>query len=62
MPFGDELDQAFVAGEPDAATASRARALLEEAVERLIGAGAGVIAMPCNALAAAAAGARSGST
>jgi len=54
-PFSDALEQAFVGGKPAGDEATAAELLVGEAVERLLAAGATVIAMPCNSLQRAAA-------
>jgi aspartate racemase len=54
-PFSDALEHAFVGGEPDGEEAAAAELLVAQAVERLLDAGATVIAMPCNSLQRAAA-------
>jgi aspartate racemase len=49
-PFSDALEHAFVGGEPDGEEARIAQELVGAGVERLLDAGATVVAMPCNAL------------
>jgi aspartate racemase len=56
-PFSDALEHAFTAAGPDGAEVLAAERLVAEAVERLLAAGASVIAMPCNSLQRAAASA-----
>jgi aspartate racemase len=46
LPFSDDLEHAFVSG----VGVAEAERLVAESVERLIDAGATVIAMPCNSL------------
>lgn len=55
LPFSDALEQAFVGGGPDGDAAMEAERLVAQAVDRLLDAGASVIAMPCNSLQAVAA-------
>jgi aspartate racemase len=54
-PFSDALEHAFVGGEPDGEEVAAAELLVGQAVERLLDAGATVVAMPCNSLQRAAA-------
>ena len=55
LPFSDALEQAFIGGGPDGDAAMEAERLVAQAVDRLLDAGASVIAMPCNSLQAVAA-------
>jgi len=55
LPFSDALEHAFTSAQPDAAVRDHAEGLVAEAIERLLAAGATVIAMPCNSLQRAAA-------
>jgi len=55
LPFSDALEQAFVGGGPDGGAAREAERLVTQAIDRLLDAGATVIAMPCNSLQAVAA-------
>jgi aspartate racemase len=55
LPFSDALEQAFVGGGPDGDAAMEAERLVAQAIDRLLDAGATVIAMPCNSLQAVAA-------
>jgi len=50
VPLSDDLERAFLGSGADAAAAAAAEALVAKAVDRLVDAGATVIAMPCNAL------------
>jgi aspartate racemase len=54
-PFSDALEHAFTAAGPATAEVLTAERLVAEAIDRLLDAGAGVIAMPCNSLQGAAA-------
>lgn len=49
LPLSDELEHSFL-GAADATAIEAAESLVGQGVRRLAGAGAGVVAMPCNAL------------
>jgi aspartate racemase len=55
LPLTDEIERSLVGGEPDGDAAMAATRLVAQGVERLLAAGATVIAMPCNSLAQTAA-------
>jgi aspartate racemase len=50
LPLTDALEHAFTATEPDPDTIATAERLIADAFERLLAAGATVVAMPCNGL------------
>jgi aspartate racemase len=50
VPLSDALEHAFTAAEPDPQARAAAEELVAEAFERLLAAGASVVAMPCNGL------------
>jgi aspartate racemase len=50
LPLSDALEHAFMVPEPDPRALASAEELVAEAFERLAGAGATVVAMPCNSL------------
>jgi aspartate racemase len=50
IPLSDDLERSFLGGGADASAAAAAEALVAQAVDRLVDAGATVIAMPCNSL------------
>jgi aspartate racemase len=50
LPLSDELERSFLGGGADAAASAAAGGLVAAAVRRLAGAGATLVAMPCNAL------------
>jgi aspartate racemase len=50
LPFSDEIERSFIGGDADGDGAMAAERLVAESVERLLAAGATVIAMPCNSL------------
>ena len=55
LPLSDAIETAFTGAEPQPEVIAQVDALLAEAFERLLAAGADLVAMPCNALARAAA-------
>jgi aspartate racemase len=55
LPLSDEIERSFIGGDADGDGAMAAERLVAESVERLLAAGATVIAMPCNSLQSSAA-------
>ena len=50
LPLSDEIERSLVGGEPGGDAAMSAERLVAQGVDRLLAAGATVIAMPCNSL------------